>query len=187
MRSTCARIGAKFDGRSISATRPGCAADLLAAVMPKSPPSASEFFNRCRRSILPTPRRKHPVRITWGRVAQWRSNFAESDSSLGVCAMQQKAGLGLSRRIFLNRLRQSGGQDGMGAMIATAHKSTLVKAAVIAAFVLAGAANSEAQPTGQVDLLIRNGHVVDGNGGPWFQADVAITGDRIVYVGRAPV
>ena len=38
-----------------------------------------------------------------------------------------------------------------------------------------------------MDLLIKNGHVVDGTGAPWFQADVAITGDRIVYVGRAPV
>ncbi|MEO8301286.1 MAG: D-aminoacylase [Rhizomicrobium sp.] len=39
----------------------------------------------------------------------------------------------------------------------------------------------------QADILIKNGHVVDGTGGPWFQADIAITGDKIVYVGRAPV
>ena len=56
-------------------------------------------------------------------------------------------------------------------------------------FLLAGAANGDAQspPADQVDILIKNGHVVDGTGAPWFQADVAITGDRIVYVGRAPV
>jgi dihydroorotase/N-acyl-D-amino-acid deacylase len=74
----------------------------------------------------------------------------------------------------------------MGAMMATARKSTLGKAAVMALLLLAGAADSQAQPAVQVDL-IKNGHVVDGTGGPWFQADVAITGDRIVYVGRAPV
>jgi len=33
------------------------------------------------------------------------------------------------------------------------------------------------------DLVIRNGHVVDGSGEPARQADVAITGDRIVAVG----
>ena len=43
-----------------------------------------------------------------------------------------------------------------------------------------------AQPA-EVDLLIKNGQVIDGSGGPRMQADVAISGDRIVYVGRAPV
>jgi N-acyl-D-amino-acid deacylase len=36
------------------------------------------------------------------------------------------------------------------------------------------------------DLLIRNGHIVDGTGNPWFEGDVAIRGDRIVAVGRVP-
>jgi N-acyl-D-amino-acid deacylase len=34
------------------------------------------------------------------------------------------------------------------------------------------------------DVLIRNGHVFDGNGNPWILADVGITGDRIRAVGR---
>jgi N-acyl-D-amino-acid deacylase len=34
------------------------------------------------------------------------------------------------------------------------------------------------------DLLIRGAHVVDGTGNPWFDADVAIRGDRIVAVGH---
>lgn len=34
------------------------------------------------------------------------------------------------------------------------------------------------------DILIRNGRVVDGTGNPWFAADVAIDGDRIVRIGR---
>ena len=40
------------------------------------------------------------------------------------------------------------------------------------------------------DLIVRNGHIVDGTGNPWFAADVGIRGDRIVAVGslagRAP-
>src|ERR1041384_4628556 len=38
----------------------------------------------------------------------------------------------------------------------------------------------------QYDVLIRNGRVIDGAGNPWVYADVAITGDRIVFVGHAP-
>ena len=34
------------------------------------------------------------------------------------------------------------------------------------------------------DLIIRNGRVVDGTGNPWFYADVAVKGDRIVAMKR---
>jgi N-acyl-D-amino-acid deacylase len=34
------------------------------------------------------------------------------------------------------------------------------------------------------DLIIRNGHVVDGTGGPWYAADVAIRAGHIAAVGR---
>jgi N-acyl-D-amino-acid deacylase len=33
------------------------------------------------------------------------------------------------------------------------------------------------------DLLIRNGHIIDGTGNPWFSADVAIRSDRIATIG----
>ncbi|MCY3600011.1 MAG: amidohydrolase family protein [Gemmatimonadetes bacterium] len=35
----------------------------------------------------------------------------------------------------------------------------------------------------EYDILIRNGRVIDGTGNPWFAADVAIAGDRIVRIG----
>src|ERR671939_1121438 len=42
------------------------------------------------------------------------------------------------------------------------------------------------EPPPQYDLLIKNGRVIDGTGRPGFVADVAILGDRIRLVGRAP-
>ena len=58
---------------------------------------------------------------------------------------------------------------------------------LLAFVAIACAGDVVAQPAGPVDLLIKGGQVVDGTGGPRMQADVAITGDHIVYVGRAPV
>ena len=50
-----------------------------------------------------------------------------------------------------------------------------------AAILTAGSASAQ-----QYDILIRNGHVVDGSGNPWVRADVGIIRDRIVFVGTAP-
>ncbi len=36
----------------------------------------------------------------------------------------------------------------------------------------------------QPDLIVRNGRIVDGSGNPWYTADVAIQGGRIVAIGR---
>ena len=33
------------------------------------------------------------------------------------------------------------------------------------------------------DVIIRDGRVIDGTGNPWFRADVALDGDRIVAMG----
>jgi N-acyl-D-amino-acid deacylase len=40
---------------------------------------------------------------------------------------------------------------------------------------------------GQVDLVIRNGTIVDGTGAPGYVGDVAVAGDRIVAVGETDV
>ena len=57
----------------------------------------------------------------------------------------------------------------------------------LAVFVCAVAAlviSVGAQPP-QYDLLLRNGHIVDGTGSPWFKGDVAIGGDAIVRIAPA--
>lgn len=41
-------------------------------------------------------------------------------------------------------------------------------------------------PTQPYDLLIINGHIIDGTGSPWYAGTVASRGDRIAEVGRLP-
>jgi N-acyl-D-amino-acid deacylase len=38
----------------------------------------------------------------------------------------------------------------------------------------------------EFDVLIRNGHIVDGTGSPWYSADIAIRGGKIAAIGRMP-
>ena len=46
------------------------------------------------------------------------------------------------------------------------------------------AVNALAQPAATYDVVIRNGRVLDGNGNPWVNADVAIKDGRFVKIGR---
>jgi N-acyl-D-amino-acid deacylase len=39
------------------------------------------------------------------------------------------------------------------------------------------------QPT-PFDVIIKNGRILDGSGGPWYAADIGIRGDRIAAIGR---
>ena len=43
------------------------------------------------------------------------------------------------------------------------------------------ALGASAQP---YDLLIRNGHIVDGTGSPWYSGDIAIAGGRVAAIGH---
>ena len=43
--------------------------------------------------------------------------------------------------------------------------------------------SGSASTSADYDLLIRNGHIVDGAGNPWFAGDVAVSGERIAAVG----
>ena len=55
--------------------------------------------------------------------------------------------------------------------------------AAIAASLLGSSASAQAPATESYDLLIDNGTIYDGMGGAPFTGDVAMNGDRIVYVG----
>jgi N-acyl-D-amino-acid deacylase len=41
--------------------------------------------------------------------------------------------------------------------------------------------------TGRFDVVITNGRILDGTGGPWYSADIGIRGDRIVAIGKLDV
>jgi len=40
------------------------------------------------------------------------------------------------------------------------------------------------QQSAPYDILIKNGHILDGAGNPWFAGDIAVRGDRIVAIGK---
>jgi N-acyl-D-aspartate/D-glutamate deacylase len=61
-----------------------------------------------------------------------------------------------------------------------------IVAALAATALMLAAAQAAAQER-PYDLLIRGGTVLDGTGGPAYAADVAIRGDRIALVSRAPI
>jgi dihydroorotase/N-acyl-D-amino-acid deacylase len=41
-----------------------------------------------------------------------------------------------------------------------------------------------AAPETAYEVILKNGHVIDGTGNPWFAADVGIRGDRIAAIGK---
>jgi N-acyl-D-amino-acid deacylase len=62
---------------------------------------------------------------------------------------------------------------------------TKLSLCVLGIAMLAGAAVRRTAPVGEpVDLLIRNGRIVDGSGNPWYFGSVAVRDGRIVAVGR---
>jgi N-acyl-D-amino-acid deacylase len=67
----------------------------------------------------------------------------------------------------------------LGEIAASAYDAPLDSPSASVAGIAAGGPGT----AGDYDILIRNGHVIDGAGNPWFAADVAITGDRIAAIG----
>ena len=65
-------------------------------------------------------------------------------------------------------------------------KSAAVALGLVAAVSLATAIAAQQPAAQRYDILIKNGRVLDGTGNPWFPADIAISGGRIVAVGPLP-
>lgn len=52
---------------------------------------------------------------------------------------------------------------------------------LLAILLLAPAAHAQAVP---YDLVIHNGHIIDGTGSPWYAGDMAIRGGKIAALGK---
>lgn len=59
-----------------------------------------------------------------------------------------------------------------------------IAAATLGLFLSAAALSAVAQAPPMYDIVIRNGHLLDGDGNPWVNADVAIKDGRFVKIGR---
>ncbi len=59
-----------------------------------------------------------------------------------------------------------------------------IAAATLGLFLSAASSSALAQPAPMYDIVIRNGHLLDGDGNPWVNADVAIKDGRFVKIGR---
>ncbi|MGC2888505.1 MAG: D-alanyl-D-alanine carboxypeptidase/D-alanyl-D-alanine-endopeptidase [Candidatus Acidiferrum sp.] len=71
---------------------------------------------------------------------------------------------------------QEVGGQALGEIAAAAYDAPLETTA-------APAAPAASAAPASYDLIIRNGHILDGTGNPWYAADVAIQGDRIAAIG----
>jgi N-acyl-D-amino-acid deacylase len=59
-----------------------------------------------------------------------------------------------------------------------------IGAFVVSGVILAAPIFLKSQSPGAFDVLIKNGHILDGTGSPWYAADIGIRGDRIVDIGK---
>jgi N-acyl-D-amino-acid deacylase len=75
-----------------------------------------------------------------------------------------------------NDAAQSVGGQALGEIAAAAYDAPLDAPA-------ASASKPAPSTPASYDIIIRNGHIIDGTGNPWYAADVAIQGDRIAAIG----
>ncbi|MBV9573098.1 MAG: amidohydrolase family protein, partial [Acidobacteriales bacterium] len=71
----------------------------------------------------------------------------------------------------------------MNKTLTLAMAAALIAGAAVTA-VLEAPAQSASHPDEVYDVIIRNGHILDGAGGPWYSADIGIRGDRIASIGK---
>src|ERR1017187_529707 len=118
-------------------------------------------LNRTRNSshfsMFVEPNRRSTARL------QWDPRFATS-----------------SGNSLAHSLARSRAANPVGALPSQPHQPTILSLMQFLLSILFFAAAA----TAPYDLVIRNGHVIDGTGSPWYAGDVAIRGGRIAAIGR---
>jgi N-acyl-D-amino-acid deacylase len=66
--------------------------------------------------------------------------------------------------------------EALGEIAAAAYDAPLSKAQMLA--------QENVSSGSDFDVLIKNGHIIDGSGNPWVSGDIAIRGDRIAAIGN---
>src|SRR5689334_19061563 len=71
---------------------------------------------------------------------------------------------------------------------AEVHRAQMMRACVRLLWCMTGllwlAASVAASRAASYDLIIRNGHIIDGTGSPWYGADIGVKDGRIAAVGK---
>jgi N-acyl-D-aspartate/D-glutamate deacylase len=62
--------------------------------------------------------------------------------------------------------------------------AALMSISAVAFFVAMRRARGQSETTAQYDLVIRNGHIIDGTGSPWYAGDIGIRNGRIAAIGN---
>ncbi len=61
--------------------------------------------------------------------------------------------------------------------------AALASLLLVMSFVWRALASAAGDDAASFDILITNGHILDGSGNPWYAADIGIRGDRIAAIG----
>jgi N-acyl-D-amino-acid deacylase len=71
-----------------------------------------------------------------------------------------------------------------GASVHPPVRSVILTAALLVSLCPFSLAQPSSSPSQAFDVVILNGHIMDGSGNPWYSADIGITGDRITAIGN---
>ena len=68
--------------------------------------------------------------------------------------------------------------------LANYRKKRCIASLLVAIFALVFNLHAQAQSESRFDIVITNGHIMDGTGSPWYSGDIGIRGGKIVAIGN---
>src|ERR1043165_1989917 len=71
----------------------------------------------------------------------------------------------------------------VSALLPSNLQSRVMPKLILSVLLLLALPSLHAQPSTPYDLIIRNGHIIDGTGSPWYSGDIGISNGRIAAIG----